>query len=329
MNGQNIQNSIIECIREQIPKEKSIARELAGVLGLGINAVYKRIEGKTALTIEDLARILEYYQLPWHRIFRPEDNLLTIQFSGFSTQGSCKQYLLLLEQELMALQRDNMPEIWFLTVGLPDFHLFHFEELAHFQLYFWERITWGNADWQGKKFNLQQNGRQDLLPVTKRLVHLYASIPATEIWNEHILDSYLHQLVYAKESNLFEDPGDLSLILEKLHQLVDHLEQMAGQERRFPVGGSPSPTAASWHLHFNEIMRNNILLVVKTADGESFYAVMDNPNFIKSDDPAMLDYAKSLINTQLSRSFPLGKTGERSRGVFFEKLRFKIQVMIP
>lgn len=328
MTGQALQTTILQHIRALIPKEKNVATELATALGLGVNAAYKRLEGKTALTVEDLARIAEYFNLPWQRIFHPENEAVSIEFSGFAARKSSLEYLQLMEHELAKLLKSASCSIKFLTVGLPDFHLFQMEELALFQFYFWERMAWGDPEMQEKKFSLKPYNAQEITAQTKRIVNHYMRLESIEIWNEHVLDSFLHQLIYVYESRLFENPSDKDLICEKLLNLIDHMERMAKHERRYPVGGVPSEGAAQWQLYSNEVMRNNIILLVKTAETEFFFAVMNNPHFIKSTDERLVEYASSHFEKQLQRAYPLGKNGEKERGTFFEKLREKVRLQM-
>lgn len=325
MTGPDLQAAILSHLRQLVPKEKNLAAELANALGIATNAAYKRIEGRTAFTIHDLARLSQHFPLPWHRIFQQGQTGFQIEFSGFVAQRSCVEYLTLLEWELAALRNAPSPEIWFLTVGLPDFHLFHFEDLALFQLYFWERISWGNPAWQDRKFRFEVENKQELSALTKRIVHHYMHIPTFEFWNEHVLDSFLHQLVYAYESKLFEQAADFRRLLSQLHQLINHLESMASKDVRFVPGGATVDRPAPWSLFYNETMRNNILLLVKTGDSETFYAVVNNPHFVRSNDPGMVAYAKDVFSLKMERSQPLGKAGEKYRGGFFDKLRRQVE----
>jgi hypothetical protein len=231
----------------------------------------------------------------------------------------------LLERELLAIRQSEAPRIWFLTVGLPDFQLFYFEELALFQAYIRERMFWNNPAWQHKKFSFDHDGMNEYLPTTKRICNLYGYLPTTEIWNEHVLDNFLHQIAYVHESHLFENPTDFILLCDKLIELVDHIEAMAGQERRFAPGGGQGSQSAPWLLYSNEILRNNILMLVKTKTKETVYAVVSNPHFIKSEEPALVEYANQQFEMQMVRSHPLGQNGEKSRGAFFNKLRGRVR----
>ncbi|MEK7255181.1 MAG: helix-turn-helix domain-containing protein, partial [Bacteroidota bacterium] len=84
-----LQSAIVQCLRNQTPKEKNLADELAALLNLGRNAVYKRLEGSTPFTLEDLEKLSRHFQIPWLALFHPGEPAFPAEFSGFAAPTSC------------------------------------------------------------------------------------------------------------------------------------------------------------------------------------------------------------------------------------------------
>ena len=62
------------------------------------------------------------------------------------------------------------------------------------------------------------------------------------------------------------------------------------------------------------------MLLIECEEIQMVYAVVDNPNFIKTTDPQMVEHTRKLFEKLLKRAIPLGEQGERYRDVYFEKL---------
>jgi len=324
MTAFQFQSALIELLRRQTPKEKNLADELAVILNLNKNAVYKRLSGTTPFSLEDLVLLAQHYQLPMHTLFHPDSDFFTAEFSGFTAKTTPLEYLRLLEQEMEALRAASGPQVWCVTTGLPDFYYFYFEELTLFKFFIWERMVWNNPAWQERKFSLDMPEKAELLPLSKRLSHHYSHIPTTEIWNENVLDSLLHQVFYVVENRLFEKTADIAAVMNCLETLVSHLEKIAGDGKRYPPGGSPAGGAARFQLFYNEIMPHNIFLLVETEEDAVVYSVLDNPNFLKTSSPAVVSYVKALFEKLLRRAIPLGKKGEKLRQAYFHKLNSRL-----
>ncbi len=326
MTGPQLQKALFQQLRREVPQEQNLVSILSDILQLSPNAVYKRLKGTTPLSLEDLTRLAEKFRFPFDSLIYPELQAFSGEFSGFGAPLSCLEYLRLLEDDLKTLRQVPAPHLWYVTTGLPDFYYFFFEELTLFQAWVWERMVWNSPAWQDQKFSFDHPDKEELLSLTKRLAHQYCHIPTTEIWSEGVLDNLLHQVHYAANAFLFENPDDIFALYRQAHLLIDHLEAIAGNEKRFPPNGASQPeNPAGMQLFYNEIMQSNIFALVETGEAEVVYSVLNNPNFIRTSDTRMVSYARSMIQKLLRRAQPMGRGGEKFRGIYFGKLRSRVQ----
>ena len=292
MKGKEIQSAILEAIKLQLPQDQNPAELLGSILNLNKNAVYKRLSGHTQLSLEDLTILSQHFQLPFDKIFYPHQPQFKVWFSGFDSKKSSLEYLTNLESDLLQLSALTNPRIRYVSIGLPDFYFFLFDEMTLFQIFTWERLTWNNEEWQAKRFSLDNGDKEQFLKLTRRLANLYGKIHVTEFWSEYVLDNFYQQLSYVAESKLYEQEADIIKLLETSKQLINHLKKMAQTEKRFNPNGNPGNGAAPFHLFYNETMKSNIMLLIETQEVEVVYAVVDNPNFIRTSDPQMVEHTK-------------------------------------
>ena len=200
-------------------------------------------------------------------------------FSGFDAKTSSLEYLTNLETDVSQLLALTDPKIWYVSIGLPDFYFFLFDEMTMFQVFTWERLTWNNPEWQAKKFSLELPGKSEFLKQTKRLANSYTKLQVTEYWSEYVLDNFFQQLHYVVETKLYEKKEDILSLLRCSRDLIGHLRKMAMVEKRFAPLATPPDSAAPFHLFYNETMKNNIMLLIETKELEMVYSVVDNPKF--------------------------------------------------
>lgn len=320
MNAPEIQSTLLEAVKKQLPADQNPVDILAPILNLNKNAVYKRLSGATMLSLEDMVALTRHFRLPLAQYFYQESPGFEVTFSGFEAKVSSLEYLNNLENDLDQLLQLTKPKIKYVSIGLPDFYFFLFDELAFFQIFTWERLIWNNPEWQSRKFSFEMTNKDSFLIQTRRLANRYTQVEVTEFWSEYILDNFFQQLHYIVESKLFEQKKDIIDLLNCSKELIGHLRKMAMSERRFLPNSNPQKITAPFHLYYSEIMKNNIMLLIEAEEVEMIYAVVDNPNFIKTADPKMVNHIRKAFGKLQKRAIPLGEQGERYRDVYFEKL---------
>lgn len=321
MTSPKVQQAIFEQIKLQLPNEINLADFLSPILNLNKNAVYKRLSGTTALSLDDLVVLSKHFHIRMDEILYKASNGISVDFSGFQAKKSSIEYLTNLEYDLIQLTKLTNPSVHYVTIGLPDFYYFFYDELAAFQIFTWERMIWNNADWQHRKFTITSPEKDGFLTLTRRLANVYGQIKVKEYWNEYVLDNFFQQLTYIAESRLYEKLEDIEQLLDCSRKLILHLKKIANVGKRFSPNSSINESSVEVEFYFNETMKNNIMLLIETAETEIVYAVVDNPNFIKTTDPKLVGHVKNTFEKLQKRAVPLsGENGERYRDVYFEKL---------
>ncbi len=321
MLGNAIQKKIIESIKMQLPEGMNLAIALGDILQLNKNAIYKRINGATYLTLDDLGKLAQHFDLPMKTILYPEDPVFSGFFTGISAKKSVLEFLRITEKELEEACKIPDLHVKSVSIDILDFHPFYFPELALFLVYIWERMAWARPDWQTKKFRLEMSDHQQIVALAQRQANYYSQLKTTEIWNDYVLDDIFHEILYVVDSHLYEKREDIEKVLDATEKLVAHLRGMAYTGLRYPPNGQPSSKAKPFAIYFSELLRSNVFTLLESPFGGMAFSMMDNPNFIKTPDPKIIEHLSAAFERIRNRSVPIGKNGERYRDVYFNKLK--------
>ena len=132
------QQALIEQCKERVGS-KNLASEMAELLGVNIDAAYRRMRGDTALTFDEIQKICLHFNISFDSVINYQGRLVPFQFNAmFRDQFSILKYLTGIEQELKMLSQMN-PEnakIVMTAMDLPYFRQFGFSSLSRFKLFF-------------------------------------------------------------------------------------------------------------------------------------------------------------------------------------------------
>ncbi len=131
---QSIQDRFFQKIKQILPANYALADELADVLNLSKDSVYRRLRGETSLSLEEVLTICQHYKITFESIANP--NAVTFEFKEINPDvESFHQYLIRLLGDLKRIKSLENSEILYAAEDIPVFH--------HFKM--WGR-GWLNGD---------------------------------------------------------------------------------------------------------------------------------------------------------------------------------------
>ena len=267
----------------------SLTRVLAEQLHTGISGAYRRMNGETLLTFEELSWLLATYPVSLESSLRPNTIRYTVP-ALHAQPTSPSAYLDLIEKDLTVLAAEPTCLIQYMANEIPFFYYLLSPELAYFKLYMWSFTVWeieGNRD---EPFDIE-TFRKDvhLNNQIKRLLVLYSSVASEEIWNINMLDTTLNQIKYCRDAHRFKNPADADFLVKILRGLLKKLKDIVMASKKMHDCSTNKPTASN-HIWYNEIFHNNMFVIANLPQTHILYSAFDVPNFIKSIDPTMTDY---------------------------------------
>lgn len=255
----------------------SIVMEL---LQLTRNQSYRRINGQTALSFEEIAILANHFQISLDDLLLKDNGLIGFQFGPIHQPSfSYETYLKQLDHEIKQAQQLPGCKLLYATNEFPIFYTFLSPQLVQFKLYMWERTFWEKTANSNKLFSLEQL-EDETLKLAEDIMKRYHSLDSEEYWSIRLTDNTLHQINYAMESGLFENPQDVLTLCEQLKKVLKHVELLAKSGRKILSTEQKQNTLPEFKLYLNDLP-TNILLLASSKEESFLYVAFDNPNFIK------------------------------------------------
>ncbi len=249
----NFQKRLFELIRAKLDPDINLAKRIAELLHVGLDAAYKKISAARILDLIELHILLEAFELHYQdlEISSQRSRLTMLQFVP-SIQSPCLaaylQYLIKALQEVKPVLQGNL----LLTLpSLSFFHLAYSPELTSFYAFLLQKHVLNLPDFKHRKFDLVQTD-PTLLHLSQSLHEVYFNLPTTEIWQANVLGFLPKQLRYYQEAQLFVQPHTYALLLDKYKLLLQHLEFEVGEGQKYHM--HTGAKGASFELYHHELV---------------------------------------------------------------------------
>lgn len=220
----SIQAAFLHSIEQKLGEDKLLAEEIAEALAISKPEAYKKISGKSMLSMQQIEELCKAYGVNFHINGSSNRATDTVQFLPFNaTPFTVKDYINTLEMFLAKIAGAGQKKLSCATDDIPIFHLFKYPELTAFKLHFWElRVV------PGKKivFNFADT-RPEVLEQANRIHQLYQTIPSVEIWTKSSLLNTIEQIKYAGQSGILADKEMGRTICHQLNLALQDVEKCA------------------------------------------------------------------------------------------------------
>jgi hypothetical protein len=323
--GPNIQDRLFDLILARYPRRADAVEELGQLLNLAKDPIYRRLRGETFLSPSELTLLARRYGISLDALVNAEGENVLCQFSAFSNPvRDFSQYLEGFNADFEQIRRMPGAHLFYASAELPVFTYNFFPELIAFKLYLWGRTTW-NFDWlRQRPFSLDLI-TQPVLRLSQESLQHYLSLNSTELWTVQLMDNTLAQIEYHVYSGGFADPQEAIILVNKLIEWAAHMKSVVAAGRKFNIGEKPEHGLGELHVHYNEMVYTNITAHIRSDVGRMAYCAFCTPNFLKSTDAKLCDYAEDWFHNILSKSIPLSKGSEKERDWYFRELGQKIE----
>ena len=325
MNTNAVQIELFQRIKPRLKKRKPV-QELAGMLHLSDSAVYKRLNGTVPITMEEFVFLCQQFDISADELLGFSRSFLRFtQPLEEKPLNSYNDFLEIVLNDLVRLQKEDRPEIWYVTNEIPFFHQFLFPELSAFKYFYYARHVWELPAFQNHRFSLdnywmQQPSRSG----GRKLLNAYYQIPSVEVWTPHMWDNTLNQIRYFLETGAFKHGRDAVRILDAMRLMVSHLRKMCERNRKFVPHRKTGNVQAPFQVFCNEVHFSNNTFLVLSHREPRVYMTFDNPNFLKNSQASFAKYTHTWFKKLKKRSISLCQEHETYRQQFFNRLLRKL-----
>jgi len=320
----DIQQQLFQQLKIKLSAESSVADELAKLLGLSIDSVYRRMRGEKTITFEELYKIAAHYKISL-------DQLMNIDTGGFVFQGNLLNsktfrfdaYLTGMVNIMAYFNSFKKKEAFHLSKDPPVFHFFHLRDIAAFKYYFWMSTLIFFPEFRNKKVNLDEYP-DELFEKGQKICGLYNQIDSNEIWNIESWNSTIHQIDYYLDNKMFQSDNDALRVYNAMEKLLDHFEEQAKRGYKFNINDPDKKPLGKFNMYFNEIVLQDNSMLFLLDDTKMASVAHSAINYMVTRD---IDYCENFhfyVQNLIKRSTLISEVSEKERSRFFRRMRERI-----
>lgn len=301
-----IQQRFFNKIKQIVPPNYALADELADVLNISKDSVYRRLRGETALSLEEVLVICQHYRITFESLANPD--AVTFEFKQLNPDlDSFHQYLQRLLLDLKRIKSFENGELLFAAEDIPVFHHFNHPLLTAFKMFYWMRSIMNVPELEGERF-LPGALTDDLLATAKEIYETYIQIPSVEIWTDETSSSTLKQIEYYWEAGLFQDTETAIAVCDDFIAELQHLQRLCERGNKH---GAP------FRFYLNDIMIGNNCILIKAGHSKYTYLSHHSFNFMLTTDFNFSNQTEIWLDGMMQKSMLISGVSEKHRNRFF------------
>jgi len=323
-------DQIMTYLLDQVGYSKKTQNHLVSVMSKILKCkeatVYNKIIGRSRFTVEELFLIARELNVSLDNIIykdAPDRNSFLFSADGLRFRPRLyKDYIDNIILHFGMLKAFDSPRGIFLANEVPLFHFLRFPNLFYLKLYIWNITNWKIPNLSEYYAPESITNDPEIQHSARILYSLFNSFHSTEIWNPSMLETTIAQIRYLIQSNRITNPKHISDLIANLHALTNYLEQIANLGYKV---NHQNENKSTIEIYINELLTNAEIILIEAEGKSILYNQFDLPNYIKSSEPLVCDYAKGWLNNIISKSTSITKTGDRDKKLLFRKLNKSIE----
>jgi len=324
MDASEIQQQLFHVIKTNIPGNVSAPEEIAKVLNVSIDSVYRRLRGEKTISLDEVHALCSHYKISL-------DQLMNLHTGSFLFRGDFlksesfrfQDYLKGMIRNLVYMNNHQNKEIYYLCKDVPFFYHFQFREIAAFKHFFWMKSIFHFPEFEHQRFSFDAY-QDELNESGKKILALYNQMPSTELWNVENINIAIRQIDFYRDSDMFKSEEDILRLYEAWEKLIDHIEKQAERGHKFAYDDPEEKPLGSYRVYFNEvILGDNSILVL--LDGSKMCIMIHTViNYMATHDVSFCENMHDYVQSLMKRSTLISKVSEKERSKFFRILRERI-----
>lgn len=328
MGNPNTQILFFQQIRSVLPAHISFVDEVAELLNISNDSAYRRIRAEKAISFDELQVLCSHFKISLDHFLHLQSD--AIIFSGNANTDSENRFDDYLKNVLQQFQRMNSfanRHLHVLMKDIPPFVYFQIPELARFKFYFWMKSILHDESLKKVKFSLDDPRYEAYLPVSKKIIESYNTIPVTEIWNIESINSSLRQIDFYRQSGMYKSKNEIGLLYEKLEELINHIEQQAEMGLKFLIGTEPSSKSSAYNMFVNELILGDNTYLAELDNMRYTFLNHSVLYFVVTTNEQFNNAMFNNLDNLAKKSTQVSSIGEKERVRFFNRLREQIHHM--
>ncbi len=326
MHENELQHQFFNHLKSVLPPHISMVDELTELLNLSYDSVYRRIRGEKSIDLNELRQICEHYHISLDQVLQLQNEAVVFTAPDINHNGlPFEEYLKGMLLQLKYFNSFQQKKMLYLCKDMTFFHFYLFPEIAAFKTFFWIKTILNNPAYSQKNFSLAEFPFTECRAIGQQIINEYNKIPSIELWNFESINSSISQIQYYRDSGMFVNKEDLTIVVDSLDKTLDHLQRQTETGFKLMPGQSDVGYRAPVQFYVNEVVLGNNTILVELDGVRHSFITYNVLSYLVSRDLRFNEKCFTSFNTILSRSSLISGTGEKERNKFFRSLKERVQ----
>ncbi|WP_223551151.1 hypothetical protein [Aestuariivivens sp. NBU2969] len=318
-----MQEQFIKYLKEKAQDNTSFVDEIAGILDIGYDAAYRRINLKTSITLEEAVKLARHYKVSLNKLFEvgSSNSIVTELSPAIHDVSGLEMWLKQSLNNVVPLSKIKKSNFIWSGKDISLFHTLTDSYLTRYKMYVWLKDL--NTEMAKSKISFDdwmETIPDSLLDSAFALGEIYKNINITELWSDNTINGSLQQILYYFEAGLVSKNLALK-ICDDIHQVINQVEKETINQSI----GSPDSNNTFLLYKCDLHMLTNTLMVT-TPFNKVFFTPFTVLSYFKIEHKETCNMMYEFLQKQMSNSKLLATAGERDRTLFFKKVHQKISI---
>ncbi len=307
----NFQDIFFNHLKQVVPNDIALVDEIAQLLSISNDSAYRRMRGKTDLTLTETYILAAHYKISVDSLFSSKGNTVSCNYIKMTSNTvDFEAYLKYLLQQLIQVNKDPDVKFIYAAEEIPIFRSFHSAKLSAFKLFYWQRSVLNIADLQTKKFDWDIISAEQL-QLANQLHESYMQVPTIEIWTSETIQTNIKQIEYYFESGAFQNKADAITCLQELKDMVTLMNTQAERESKDSLLQVP------YKLYNSELIIGTNCIFIEAFGNYSSHISFNTFNSLAINNKEFCDEVDNWMRNLIKKSTLISGTAEKQRFKFF------------
>lgn len=311
----DIQKILFNQIKE-LCKDK-LVEEISETLNISPDSAYRRIRNEKALTIDEVVRLCQKYNLSLDAYIGIVNKIKVVPFLfPFKTQDfDFKDYLQSILKNIQMVLNEN-GTIYYSAKDLPMFHCFQIPELAKFKVYYWLKTMLSRKEMVAVKYSDFEMD-PEYYQLCQQIYEAYSKANSIEIWNYETAHGLMAQISYYHTIG-FTTAEETNILFESVRNLLKHLQEEAETEHKYTIGKRTITKDSNFKLFFNEVLAADNSIYAEIGERQAAFMPHIILNYITTFDADYCNYIRDVFQSVMKKSTLISGVNEKDRNLFFK-----------
>ena len=312
------QQKFFSILKKRNNKNQKIIHDIMEILDIKKGAAYKRMNGTTAMPLDEVIQIADHFNLSLDATFRSEKYISFFHPFVHTEQPSLDEFINQYKKFFKPLEKIGSTEkvsLSYMANELPIFYYFGHKHIFNFLISVWEHLHWDNASLSiGDSTEYEKEAKE----IRNEILKNYYGNEVTEVWNSNMLNNLYQQIIFCITIRAFEDIKYLTRLINDIENLILHLRDISISGIKSIKGAKVE--GSELKIYLNDFGNYLNMMQFDSTSIKSTFVGYDYPQFIVSHNKPFFEFSKKWINKIKKRSVLISGEGYQYRELFFIKM---------